>query len=201
MSDQVSENSQIAGTDSDLCRSCGFCCDGTLFNLITPTTDEPGDHLVRIGLKIITLADSSLQISQPCPQFTDCCGIYNQRPEACRTFRCGLLKSVTSGTLSREATGGIVRKTKSLLKILEPAISGATSLSGPSDPFPPSVMRARRLLDVQPGHPINPPDSVAFRPPYSNSYSTSTVTFFHRVPTHRRVTAHFTPIWLKPKAM
>ena len=70
-----------------LCKSCGFCCDGTLFKraLLRPEELEPAR---RAGLRVIQ--DKGFE--QPCPKLVDkACGIYAERPSVCRSFECQLL--------------------------------------------------------------------------------------------------------------
>lgn len=70
-----------------LCTSCGFCCDGTLFQraLLRPEELEPAR---RAGLRVI----QDRGFEQPCPKLVDrACGIYADRPSVCRSFECKLL--------------------------------------------------------------------------------------------------------------
>lgn len=70
-----------------LCQSCGFCCDGTLFQkaLLRPEELEPAR---KNGLRVV--ADKGFL--QPCPKLVErSCSIYEQRPSVCRSFTCRLL--------------------------------------------------------------------------------------------------------------
>jgi Fe-S-cluster containining protein len=70
-----------------LCRACGFCCDGTLFQraLLEPDEVEPAK---RRGLKVF----EARGFSQPCTRIEAySCTIYPDRPSVCRSFECRLL--------------------------------------------------------------------------------------------------------------
>jgi len=69
-----------------LCKSCGMCCDGTLFQraLLKPEEVEPAR---RVGLKIF----QDRGFEQPCPQLREsACQVYEDRPSVCRSFLCKL---------------------------------------------------------------------------------------------------------------
>ena len=70
-------------TGQDLCKQCGLCCDGTLFN--TVPVDPATEHLfTRINMNP----------HGGCEQLLPCgsCKIYEKRPQGCRSFKCGVLK-------------------------------------------------------------------------------------------------------------
>jgi Fe-S-cluster containining protein len=69
-----------------LCKSCGMCCDGTLFQraMLKPEEVEPAK---KHGLKVI----EDRGFEQPCPQWTaGGCQVYEHRPSVCRSFACKL---------------------------------------------------------------------------------------------------------------
>lgn len=74
-----------------LCRTCGMCCDGTLFEY---GGLQPGEvsRARKIGLRVI---DRGTAFEQPCAAFDAGgvgCTVYEDRPEACRAFRCRLFE-------------------------------------------------------------------------------------------------------------
>ncbi len=72
---------------AQICQSCGFCCDGTLFRAVLLRPDEL-DRAKRIGLRV--LEDKGFQL--PCSQLKDLsCQVYEDRPSTCRSFECNLL--------------------------------------------------------------------------------------------------------------
>lgn len=72
-----------------LCRACGACCDGSIFQRVSL---EPGEVSLarRHGLRVVERGGA---FEQPCPAFrgsVEGCGIYAERPRACHRFRCRL---------------------------------------------------------------------------------------------------------------
>lgn len=87
---------------SELCLSCGLCCDGSLFQLVKL---QPGESDPRLRL-----VPEHEAFAQPCSCFAaGACAIYEQRPAACRDFRCRLLGQPLAPAL------GVVARTKKLL--------------------------------------------------------------------------------------
>ena len=77
----------MVNSESELCLSCGLCCDGSLFQLVKL---EPGE--AQSGLRLVPAHDA---FAQPCGCLTGTrCDIYDDRPAACRRFRCRLLAHV-----------------------------------------------------------------------------------------------------------
>ncbi|HEX4512912.1 MAG TPA: YkgJ family cysteine cluster protein [Polyangiaceae bacterium] len=96
-----------------LCRSCGLCCDGSLFGRV-PLAPSEVPSARKVGLRVIA---SEKSFEQPCNALGQdrACAIYRARPAACRSFTCRLL-----GTHAREGGAleprlAIVRRTRELL--------------------------------------------------------------------------------------
>jgi Fe-S-cluster containining protein len=100
---------------SSLCRSCGICCNGTLFGDVQIlAADEPeklrlrGLSLTKVTAKPVhrktpaaTTAPVRFQCFQPCPAWVQgSCEIYADRPAYCRDFSCLLRKKLQAGQLS-----------------------------------------------------------------------------------------------------
>lgn len=99
---------------TQICLSCGLCCDGTLFG----ATDIDQDD-ARVALEqshAIFLTDGSVvRAQQPCPAlYQGSCSIYEQRPSVCRSFECALLIQVTNGRTSEQEALDIIAATKAL---------------------------------------------------------------------------------------
>lgn len=79
----------VAGTLSDLCVSCGLCCDGSLFRFLPV---EPGDVGAHAALSLPVVKQSGrLAMPLPCAKLSGaCCTVYTQRPPGCRAFVCYL---------------------------------------------------------------------------------------------------------------
>lgn len=74
-----------------LCRSCGLCCDGTLFTQVPLTSDE-ATRARALHLQVIPRPDGAAALRQPCAALTPAgCTVYAERPGGCRRYRCMLL--------------------------------------------------------------------------------------------------------------
>jgi hypothetical protein len=85
----------MEGDLATLCRSCGMCCDGSLFGLVDLESAEV-EPARRRRLRVL---DSRKGFEQPCSALTavettrdawQTCSIYAERPLACRRFACRL---------------------------------------------------------------------------------------------------------------
>lgn len=131
---------------SDLCRECGLCCDGTVFDRVDASEDESAETLVSIGLTNIAASSKGIiGFTQPCPQFSGCCSIYEQRPHICRKFRCALLKAVDQGKRTVEAAILIVSDIKTLRNNLEPHLDDSRYCGVGGTPVS-LIKRAKQLL-------------------------------------------------------
>jgi Fe-S-cluster containining protein len=93
---------------SDLCTSCGLCCNGTIVSAVS--VEKEKRHLfttIKNGM-----------ISQPCEQLSECntCAIYKDRPSACRNYRCKVLAAVESGKLSFDKAQEIINEVKDAIQ-------------------------------------------------------------------------------------
>ena len=96
---------------SQLCRSCGLCCDGSLFARAKLAPDEL-EPAKRNGLRVIQ--DKGFE--QPCSQLeSNGCKIYESRPGVCRSFRCKLFARHRDEGGPIEARLRIVRRFRSAL--------------------------------------------------------------------------------------
>lgn len=84
--------------EQEICVSCGFCCDNTIFDIVVIEDDEFKDEQ-------FTDADFKLEGKRyfplPCPYFDSKCTIYDQRkPKRCSEFKCQVLKSMNNNEIS-----------------------------------------------------------------------------------------------------
>ncbi|MGQ0507356.1 MAG: YkgJ family cysteine cluster protein [Myxococcaceae bacterium] len=86
-----------------LCEHCGLCCDGTLFTFVS-LTDEEAARLRARDLSL-GLREGKAVLQQRCSALSGTlCGIYEERPAACRAYECLLYKAVQEGEVDeREA--------------------------------------------------------------------------------------------------
>ena len=90
MTDLIAE---IPVAEQEICVTCGFCCDGTLFKRAMLEPGEYGSLPQKIEEQY-GKADESEFFVLPCAYFCGKCTIYDQkRAEVCGAFRCKLLKN------------------------------------------------------------------------------------------------------------
>jgi hypothetical protein len=138
-------------TSQDLCRSCGLCCDGTLFGYVrVAETDDPS-QLAAMGL-VVDDGPSGLRFAQPCPAFAgDCCQVYDQRPGKCRLFRCRLLKNVEAGRANLDEATDVVKRARLLRDQVVAAFRDAAAIEPTAPPLALSTIIARTpsVADIQ----------------------------------------------------
>lgn len=94
---------------SNICLSCGLCCDGTVIGFVQVDKDE----LPALReIKILEEDEGKGIFLQPCEKFCDACTIYDQRPKQCAIFKCGLLTSVENDKISFELALEAVEEVK-----------------------------------------------------------------------------------------
>lgn len=121
------------GTAQALCRSCGFCCDGTLFSSVSVCDPDVIPPLAKAGIKIVA-HDTERSFRQPCAAHDGrSCRVYADRPSNCREFRCKLLADLESGRVDRPHAFERIRQVSALkeavkeeLQRIEPAMVGTS---------------------------------------------------------------------------
>nr|WP_295927019.1 hypothetical protein [uncultured Dyadobacter sp.] len=82
---------------SDLCVSCGMCCDGTLFEKGAIRNEKDRGIADNLEMGTFELHDK-LFFKMPCCHFSSCCTIYESlRPNICSDFFCVPLKKYQKG--------------------------------------------------------------------------------------------------------
>jgi uncharacterized protein len=104
---------QSAALDlSQLCLSCGLCCNGVIFADVKLQPVDDASRLRSQGLPVTRSRSSQSQprFVQPCAALDGCrCRVYGDRPQHCRQFECVLFKSVAAGRTEPAAALRIVR--------------------------------------------------------------------------------------------
>jgi Fe-S-cluster containining protein len=97
-----------------LCRACGLCCDGTLFDLVKL---EPGDDAAKLKALGLPVSHSRGKVSvarfpQPCRALCAdrTCRLYADRPWQCRTFECRLFQDAKAGRITFAAALPVVKQ-------------------------------------------------------------------------------------------
>lgn len=89
------------GPGSDLCVSCGICCDGALFDQ-GPVYPEEEARVLGYGFTIVERDDGKRYFLPPCGNLCgSACQIYDVRPTTCRTYRCTSLQALEAGEIDR----------------------------------------------------------------------------------------------------
>ncbi|MFT5914934.1 MAG: Fe-S-cluster containining protein [Flammeovirgaceae bacterium] len=94
---------------SNICLSCGLCCNGTLLGFVQLDREE-----IPALKKIMEIEDDDGEgiFLQPCKKYCDGCTIYSERPKQCASFNCGLLKSVEQKELGFDTALEIINLVK-----------------------------------------------------------------------------------------
>src|SRR5476651_797165 len=96
-----------------LCRACGLCCDGTLFDLVKLERGDDAGNLKALGLPV-SLSRGKQPVArfpQPCSALCEdrTCRIYADRPWQCRTFRSQVFKDAKAGRITFAAALPLVK--------------------------------------------------------------------------------------------
>ncbi|MFC2176411.1 hypothetical protein ACFLR1_05545 [Bacteroidota bacterium] len=99
----------------EICKNCGFCCDGTLFRYATINEGE-----VNENFEIIKNPSSGKRhFKQPCPYHVGICTLsLDTRPHVCSSFKCKLLKKLDRGVVEVDTAFSQVEKTKTMISEL-----------------------------------------------------------------------------------
>lgn len=128
---------------SKLCLSCGLCCDGTLIGFVHLDSEELPKVKKVMDIKEVSGHGFFLH---PCDKYCDGCGIYADRPKACASFSCGLLKSREQKELSfnsaAETIGLVKQKKKDIQKML-----AKLQLELQSDSFYFNMVELKKILE------------------------------------------------------
>jgi len=111
---------------SDVCQTCGLCCDGSLFTIVPLATDEDVPSI----LPIITRADGSRAFRQKCPALAGtCCTVYEARPQACQRHECLLFRAVTDKEVDLGEAAAVVARAKALIAEASPRTKAYLALN------------------------------------------------------------------------
>ncbi|MEZ4300884.1 MAG: YkgJ family cysteine cluster protein [Polyangiaceae bacterium] len=115
--------------DSELCLSCGLCCTGEIFEHVRLGDDEvEGARALR--LPVVHGTDRSA-FAQPCPHNVErACGVYEQRPRACRAFECHTLKAHRAGEIDRATAAARIERLRSAARAVRAGLPGELASLG-----------------------------------------------------------------------
>lgn len=141
---------------SNLCLSCLLCCDGTLIGFVQLEQDEipPLKGLLDIE------KDSNGRgiFLHPCKNLcADGCTIYEQRPQQCRAFNCGLLKSVEQKEIAFDSAVEVINTVKQKKNAIEKQLTLLQiKLKSPSFYF--KMVELKKLLKRLPSETVETPN-------------------------------------------
>ena len=99
-----------------LCRACGLCCDGTLFDLVKLERGDDAEKLKRLGLPVSISRGKTpvARFPQPCSALCEdrSCRLYADRPWQCRTFECQVFKDAKAGRITFAAALPLVKRAR-----------------------------------------------------------------------------------------
>jgi Fe-S-cluster containining protein len=103
-------------SSEQLCRACGLCCDGTLFDLVKLEQGDDAGKLKALGLPVSVSRGKTpvARFPQPCSALCAdrTCRLYANRPWQCRTFECQLLKDANAGRITFAAALPVVQQAR-----------------------------------------------------------------------------------------
>ena len=107
----------MTNDNQNICTSCGFCCDGTLFNHANIKENEQ----IATGYLFTIIEKEKRAFKQPCPHYNNnICGIYTARPYAVfKSFQGKLLKALRAGNISFNDAMDIILDATALKTIIE----------------------------------------------------------------------------------
>lgn len=98
--------------EQEICVTCGFCCDGTLFAYALLTPGEKGNLPERIEENVFSKGEKDY-FRLPCSYFAGSCSIYGrQRADVCGSYRCQLLRNFSDGSISYGQALGMVERAR-----------------------------------------------------------------------------------------
>lgn len=109
-----------AARAGELCRECGLCCTGFLFDRVNI---KSGDREIRTHLGLPQKFPEKIPLTHPC-RYLDgtLCSIYEVRPQNCQKYQCALRRSVSSGETSLDQALQLTRDVKDLIAALDPLV-------------------------------------------------------------------------------
>ncbi len=107
-------NVDIPVVEQEICVTCGFCCDGTLFTHAVLRPGERGNLPARVEEQYSQEGEREF-FTLPCAYFCGKCTIYDQkRALVCGAFRCKLLKNFAKGKITQDGATQTVANVKQL---------------------------------------------------------------------------------------
>ncbi|MEN9800517.1 MAG: hypothetical protein RL653_4214 [Pseudomonadota bacterium] len=101
---------------SDLCSECGLCCNGTLYSYVTLVPDDMPRLEKYTQLRFIE-RNHQQTFDEGCVLHTGTgCGAYDDRPDTCRRYSCGVLRAVAADELTEHEALQVIREARALVE-------------------------------------------------------------------------------------
>ncbi len=113
-------NSEKMSISSSLCLACGLCCDGTLIGFVQVSYEEKS--AVKKIMEIEEEQGNGFFL-QPCKKYCNGCTVYEDRPEQCGLFKCGLLNAVEQKELAFNSALDLIEEVKQKKQVIEAGIA------------------------------------------------------------------------------
>jgi hypothetical protein len=112
-----------------LCKSCGLCCTGHLFEW-TKLRSAELDSIQSLGLAVIR-EPQQRGFSQPCPLWHGQCTVYTSPhyPRFCSTYKCKLLKELLDENVSLANALNIVQQAMEMIDEVESLLPDSSSIN------------------------------------------------------------------------
>ena len=102
-----------------ICRDCGLCCNGVLFESVLLQPGDSPELLTSLGLKLKRKTGHRCFL-QPCPAWNSSgCRIYKDRPARCRDFECRQIIKLRAGEIEESGVRKNIEKTKQMVVSLQ----------------------------------------------------------------------------------
>lgn len=99
-----------------LCIECGLCCSGFVFDDVELCDEKEAESVECLGLEVDE-EDGAFFLVQPCRALNgNKCGIYEYRPECCRSFECLLLKDYQESKVTKDDALRLIKSIRNKLK-------------------------------------------------------------------------------------
>ena len=129
---------------SQLCNSCGLCCDGSLFPTVRLQPGDSSQELKALGFRIQYKKKFQF-FDQPCVAFKNhCCTIYQERPTRCRLFACTQLKRLSSGETTEEIALKKIQEAQSKIAVIKKLFYNL----GPTNPKKPLLQQYQQIIST-----------------------------------------------------
>ena len=127
---------------SHLCRKCGLCCNGALFENVQLQPGDDRRRLAELGFELWRKGRKRC-FAQPCHALDGTiCRVYGARPNRCRAFICRLLKRVRDGEIQVSTALRTIRQARRLQREVEKLGMNL----GASDPHLPLMERYAQAI-------------------------------------------------------